>query len=281
MTRLRSLALVAGMLLLAAQVALAQEVGTIAAAEGQGDIGRGGNWTAATTGAAVYLGDQLRTGHPGHLRVVFQDDSVVTISDDSVVTIDKQLFDPDHGKAESLLGLLQGKLSTLVGEYYHRPGAVYEVKTPTAVGGVRGTEFAVSFDPDSEVTEVIGISGHVVVHSVIDPTGPGVLLTAREVSTVQPGKLPTAPRRLDDSIFRQQLEGIDFIGLSGGGARTAIAHGLQAGATVPPPDRAGSASGPPAVEHSPSQMEARDASDLVGQSPPVIESMKGQLGIQF
>jgi hypothetical protein len=281
MTRLRSLALVAGMLLLAAQVALAQEVGTIAAAEGQGDIGRGGNWTAATTGAAVYLGDQLRTGHPGHLRVVFQDDSVVTISDDSVVTIDKQLFDPDHGKAESLLGLLQGKLSTLVGEYYHRPGAVYEVKTPTAVGGVRGTEFAVSFDPDSEVTEVIGISGHVVVHSVIDPTGPGVLLTAREVSTVQPGKLPTAPRRLDDSIFRQQLEGIDFIGLSGGGSLTAIAHGLQAGATVPPPDRAGSASGPPAVEHSPSQMEARDASDLVGQSPPVIESMKGQLGIQF
>jgi hypothetical protein len=281
MTRLRSLALVAGMLLLAAQVALAQEVGTIAAAEGQGDIGRGGNWTAATSGAAVYLGDQLRTGHPGHLRVVFQDDSVVTISDDSVVTIDKQLFDPDHGKAESLLGLLQGKLSTLVGEYYHRPGAVYEVKTPTAVGGVRGTEFAVSFDPDSEVTEVIGISGHVVVHSVIDPTGPGVLLTAREVSTVQPGKLPTAPRRLDDSIFRQQLEGIDFIGLSGGGSLTAIAHGLQAGATVPPPDRAGSASGPPAVEHSPSQMEARDASDLVGQSPPVIESMKGQLGIQF
>jgi len=281
MTRLRSLALVAGMLLLAAQVALAQEVGTIAAAEGQGDIGRGGNWTPATTGAAVFLGDQLRTGRPGHLRVVFQDDSVVTISDDSVVTIDKQMFDPDHGKVESLLGLLQGKLSTLVGDYYHRPGAVYEVKTPTAVGGVRGTEFAVSFDPESEVTEVIGISGHVVVHSTIDPTGPGVLLTAREVSTVQPGKLPTAPRRLDDTIFRQELEGIDFIGLSGGGSLTAIAHGLQAGATVPPPDRAGSAGGPPAVEHSPSQVEARDASDLVGQSPPVIESMKGQLGIQF
>ena len=281
MIRLRLLSLAAGMLLLAAQAALAQEVGTIAAAEGQGEIGRGGTWTAATTGAAVQLGDQLRTGRPGHMRVVFQDDSVVTLSDDSVVSIDRQVFDPDHGKAESLLGLLQGKLSTLVGDYYHRPGAVYEVKTPTAVGGVRGTEFAVTFDPDSEVTEVIGISGHVVVHSVIDPTGPGVLLTAHETSTVEPGKLPTAPRRLDDTIFRQELEGIDFIGLSGGSSLTAIAHGLQAGATVPPPDRAGSAGGPPAVEHAPSQLDARDASGLVGQSPPVIESMKGQLGIPF
>jgi len=62
---------------------------------------------------------------------------------------------------------------------------------------------------------------------------------------------------------------------------TAIAHGLQAGATVPPPDRAGSAGGLPAVEHAPSQLDARDASGLVGQSPPVIESMKGQLGIPF
>ncbi len=280
MTRLRYLVLLAAALLLVPGLGRAQEVGTVAAVEGQGEIGHGGNWNAATPGASVHEGDQLRTGRPGRLKVVFRDDSVVTVSDESVVTIDKQVFDPDRGRVESLIGLLQGKLSTLVGEYYNRPGTAYEVKTPTAVGGVRGTEFAVSFDPDTEVTEVVGISGHVVVHSVIDPTGPGVLLTAHEASTVLPGQLPTAPRRLDDTLFRQDLEGIDFMGMRGVGSVN-LASGLQSGATVPPPDRAGIGSGPAPVGHSPSQPDARDASDLVGQSPPVIESMKGQLGIQF
>ena len=135
------------------------------------------------------------------MRIVFQDDSVLAVSESSFVTVNEQVFNPDTGKAKSFMELLQGKVNAVVSDYYHRAGNSYEIKTVTAVAGVRGTEFSMSYNPDQDVTEVVGISGHVEVHSMIDPTGPGVLLTANEVTTMPHGELPSraAPPRRDDS----------------------------------------------------------------------------------
>src|SRR5262249_27220679 len=106
------------LVLLFAVGARAQEVGTVAATDGTAQIGRRDLWITATAGAAIQRGDELLTGQPGHLRIVFQDDTVLTISDNSRVVVDEQVFDPSKGAARSLLGLLQGKVSALVGEYY-------------------------------------------------------------------------------------------------------------------------------------------------------------------
>src|SRR5262249_31901961 len=125
--------------------ARAQEVGTVAAVDGSAEIGRGGNWTTAAVGNPVHIGDELRTGRPGRLRVVFQDDSVLSVSDDSRVVVNEQMFDARKGTARALFNLLRGKITSVVSDYYHQPGAAYEVKTATAVAGVRGTEFAVEY----------------------------------------------------------------------------------------------------------------------------------------
>ena len=204
--------LLAAALLLLAGAVSAQEVGTVAAVEGTAEIGSGGSWTTAAAGAPVHRGDQLRTGAPGRMRVVFQDDSVLVVSESSLVTVNEQVFNPGTGKAKSFLELLQGGVNAVVSDYYHRAGNRYEIKTVTAVAGVRGTEFSMSYDPQQDVTEVVGISGHVEVHSMIDPTGPGILLTANEVTTVAHGALPSPPSRLDESLFRQRIEGLDFVG---------------------------------------------------------------------
>jgi hypothetical protein len=257
----------------------AQEIGTVASLEGQADIGRGGAWQPAAIGTAIHTGDELRTGTPGRLRIVFQDDSVVTVSDDSHLVIDQQVFDPNRGVAHSLIELLRGKVRSLVGEYYHTVGNRYEVKTPTAVCGVRGTEFVMSYDADTEATEVVGLSGHVEVHSILDPTGPGVLITAHEATVVRRGSLPAPPRRVEETMFRQRLEGIQFVG--GGRTESLVAgNPLRAGATVPPPERA-PASG--SVTQSPRQgpLERRDAGTLLHGSPPIIGASTGQLGIAF
>ena len=174
--------------------ALAQEVGTIAALDGSGKIGRRDLWIAATAGAAIQRGDELVTGQPGRMRIVFQDDTVLTIGDDSRIVVDEQVFDPDKGQTHSVLGLLQGKVSALVSEYYKRPGATYQIKTATAVAGVRGTEFVVTYDPRDNRTEVAGLSGTVEVRGAFDRSGGGVFITAQEVTTVTRGRLPTPPR---------------------------------------------------------------------------------------
>ena len=290
-TRLRrctgSSLLAAGLLLLAAAVS-AQEVGTVVAVEGVAEIGSGGVWTTATAGSPVHRGDQLRTGAPGRMRVVFQDDSVLAVSESSYVTVNEQVFNPTTGKAKSFMELLQGKVNAVVSDYYHRAGNSYEIKTVTAVAGVRGTEFSMAYNADLDVTEVIGISGHVEVHSMIDPTGPGILLTANEVSTIPHGAPPSRPRRIDETMFRQRLEGLDFIG--GGRAEGLMAgRALASGASVPAADRAAAVStsgvtgtvGITSTQTTRSSCVDVSAACLVGQPPDVVKNSTGQLGISL
>lgn len=260
------------------RLASAQEVGTVATLEGSADIGRGGTWTAAAIGAPISRSDEIRTASPGRLSIVFQDDTVLTVTDNSQIVIDEQVFNPSGGVVHSLIQLVRGKLNTVVGEYYHAPGTAYEVKTATAVAGVRGTEFSVSYDPATELTEVTGVSGVVQVHSALDPTGPGVLVRASEVTKVRRGQLPEAPRRLEETMFRQYLEGIQFVG---GGRAESLSAGnpMRAGGAVPPSERApGAPTGAPPGQN---PLERHDASNLIGQPPAIVKAMTGQLGISF
>ena len=179
--------LVAAALLLSAGVASAQEVGTVASVEGAAEIGNGGAWTAAATGSPVHRGDQLRTGTPGRMRVVFQDDSVLVVSESSFVTVNEQVFNPSTGKAKSYLELLQGKVSAVVGDYYNRAGNSYEIKTVTAVAGVRGTVLW----GDTDLDAICALDGHIEVRA-ISGNGPASQLAPGEcVNQMATGK--TAP----------------------------------------------------------------------------------------
>ena len=135
---------------------------------------------------------------------------MLSVSEESLVVVNEQVFDPANSKTRSYFDLVRGKLNSIVSDYYGRPGASYQVKTATAVAGVRGTEFSISYDPDDEVTEVLGFNGTVQVHSLLDPAGPGVIITANEATTVAQGRLPTLPQRYNESIIRHQLDGIQF-----------------------------------------------------------------------
>ncbi len=275
MTRLQRLAFGLAVLVGCALPALAQEVGTVAEFEGTADIGRGGVWTPAAIGAPIEQGDQLRTGKPGRFKIVFQDDSVLSVSEQSLVVVNEQVFDPANNKAHSYFDLIHGKLNSIVSDYYGRPGSSYQVKTATAVAGVRGTEFSVSYDPDDEVTEVLGFNGKVEVHSLLDPSGPGVIITAHEATTVQKGQLPTTPRRYNETFFRQQLEGFNVVG-GGRFESVATGHPLVSGSTVPRPDCA-----PKVLPNTLASGGVHDASTLVGQPPNVVKAMTGQLGISL
>lgn len=262
----------------------AQEVGTVASVDGTAAIWRGGNSITAAIGTPVQIGDQLATGKPGKLRVVFQDDSMLNLSDDSRVTVDENVFEPSQGKAKSLFGLLQGKVNAAVSEYYKRSGNTYEIKTETAVAGVRGTEFAVIFDPAAALTEVVGIEGAVHVHSLRDPEGEGVLITANEATSVGRNQLPTEPKRMNERLFRERLEGFDFIGRSRPEGLVNSAS-LASGGTVmrfggdQKIVTQGTAPGtePGLVKNIGTQ---GDATNLLGQ-PPSALNLTGQLGLDL
>jgi hypothetical protein len=274
---------VTAMLLALVLRATAQEVGTIAAVEGVAEIERGGARAPAENGAMIALGDQLWTGRPGRLRVVFQDESLLTLDDDSHVSVDEHVFDPGAtGKTRSLLGLLQGKVAAVVSDYYHQPGTRYEIKTPNAVAGVRGTEFSVRYDANADVTDVLSINGVVSVHSAVDPSAPGILITANEATSVVAAEPPSQPRRLDDLLIRQEQREIQFMG-TGSLESVSSAHPVVSGANVPQPDRAPAVvttaglNGSAAARGPVPQMQ--DASSLLGAPPAVVKTTTGNLGI--
>jgi hypothetical protein len=262
-------------LILLGAAAGAQEVGNVATARGATEIRRGGVATAAAVGMAVQMGDELRTAD-GQLRVVFRDDSVVDLDANSTIVVDEHVFDPAAGSFSSLLKLVHGKARALVSEYYRAPGASYQIETPTAVAGVRGTSFIVAYHVDRDATEVIGIQGQIEVRSLAARTD-AVYVSAQEATTILRGEAPTPPALLDERLFRDEVDGLELLAIGNFGSLSG-ARPLRAGASVPAPDRA-----PPAT--SPGGQLGRDqlrnTGDVVGQPLGVVESTRGRLGVPF
>jgi hypothetical protein len=261
--------------LVIAAAAAAEEVGTIASVRGIAEIGRGGTRTAAVVGAPVELGDELRTGPDGQLRAVFRDDSVIDLTESSSLVVDEQVFDPEASRFSSLMRLVQGKARALVGKYYSTPGAAYEVQTPTAVAGVRGTTFMVAYNPDLDATEVIGIHGRVQVRSLDERVGESVYVTSQEMTTVFRDEAPTAPEEIEDRLFHHEIEGLEILAIGSIGTQ-ATTSGLSGGNSVP------------ATEHAPTTTglvgqlgrdQLRNAGDVAGQPLTVIDATRGSLGV--
>lgn len=247
------------------------EIGTVASIEGTAEIGREGSWVAAEVGAPVHADDLLRTGKPGHMRVVFDDDTVLTLGDESELTIADHVFAPDQGEARSLVDLLSGTVNAVVSEYYRNPNAAYEVKTKTATAGVRGTEFVVSYEPGEKITEVFVVDGRVEVTSQIEDVENTVFLNANEVTYVRAGELPSAPNRYEEGVLRQRLDNIDFIGERG-------FEGLAARSLVSLNVRSGKPSALSGASDS-SRKHVYDATDLLGQNAQAVG--RRSLGINF
>jgi hypothetical protein len=114
---------------------------------------------STTAEQALYPGMSLGEGDiinvPGGCQVSLslRDGSQLQLPSSSVVQIDTLRDSPDHKMPQVKLKLLQGKISLSL--FKKRPaGATFEVATPRATTGVRGTEFRVSHDPGTELSAI-------------------------------------------------------------------------------------------------------------------------------
>jgi hypothetical protein len=286
MVRLRRHGLIVTVLMLLARTAWADAAGTVAVLEGTVEVGRIGAWEAARIGMPVNIGDEVRTREEGRVRVVFQDSSVLNVGPETTVSVDKHSLDPAKGIFTTLLRLGRGKVRALVGADHERPRTLYEIETPTAISAVRGTEFVIAYDPVADVTDVVGVAGQVAVNSTLDRTRRGVIVGTQHLTKVARGKLPTAPVRVDEKLFRQYLEDLEFIG-SGRSESMILADPLITGSAVPSADSAAALPAlKVAVPEAPVKIPdadvglGQDAASLL-QQPPASVQDAGQLGIEF
>lgn len=115
-------------------------------------------------GMKVYAGDRILTAEDGRVRIRFPELSEIFVSPQSDIVVAEALIEKRNGPAKRtiLLDLVKGRVRSRVQGRYNDGESRFEVKTPAAVAGVRGTDFTVSFEGGAEwKTEVRTTTGEV------------------------------------------------------------------------------------------------------------------------
>jgi hypothetical protein len=89
----------------------------------------------------LYTGDTIVTLETGRTRFKLNDESTVTIAPETKLVINQSVYDPAKKSRTSFMGMSVGKARFLVKKLTDFQRSVFKVKTPTAVCGVRGSDF--------------------------------------------------------------------------------------------------------------------------------------------
>jgi hypothetical protein len=105
---------------------------------------RGGDWKSAKDGMVILPGDEVKTAERNSVEVLMDGGKVgqVEIKEGSLFRIQKAETDPATGDKSTILDLAMGKI--LVKVEALKGNSKFEVRTPTALTGVRGTVFEVT-----------------------------------------------------------------------------------------------------------------------------------------
>ena len=91
----------------------------------------------------------METGSNSALHITFMDDAVLRIGSKSQVVLDEFVYDPNTGKGKMVTHLSKGVIRFISGKM-SKQGV--KIMTPTAVIGIRGTDFIVSVDDDGSTS---------------------------------------------------------------------------------------------------------------------------------
>ena len=126
--------------------ALAADIGLIKVAKGSVQIQRGAASMPAAVGTGLQASDVILTGADGSAGITFTDNSLVSVGPNSVFAIDKYSFDSTTHAGVFEGNLRQGRLAAVSGKMVKQSPESMKIRTPSAVMGVRGTEFVVQVD---------------------------------------------------------------------------------------------------------------------------------------
>lgn len=150
-----------------------------------------GSRAEAIEGARILPRDQIETLKGGRARIDFTDGNKIHIQEKTQIKIER--YDGEGAQKKAVIELLRGRIRNQVKQKYMGEQSGYEVHTRSAVAGVRGTDFIVTFDPSvQETTTVHTLEGQVLLKSArIDLAADNALMIKKNsfASLVEPGGL--------------------------------------------------------------------------------------------
>ena len=210
-------------------VALAFPPGLSAQAQSAGQIARlipnvnlqhGAKVQLASAGAKVLWGDKVVTDQGGRARITLDDGSILNVGSNSSIVVVQH----DAANQRTQIDLAYGRLRASAVRLA-RAGSDFKVRTPTAVAGVVGSGFDISFLND--ITSLHVTEGSV---NLCNLGGQCVTVGAGFTSTIRGNQAPSQPAPTAPSTATENVQStsVTGTGATGGGATTGAAVGASA-----------------------------------------------------
>jgi hypothetical protein len=161
---MRVAALIAGLLLATSAWA---DIGSVTESSGTAIIKRGKDTIQVSKGTEIKTNDRVETKN-GKVKIVFKDDTNVTVTESSSLVIDDFVYDPKSGAGKLGLKAAAGTVRYVSGNIAKDPKNV-KINTPTAAIAVRGTDFVMAVSetgasmimlmPTCEIEQNINLKG--------------------------------------------------------------------------------------------------------------------------
>ena len=142
------------------------DIGSVTELSGIAIIKRGKETIQVSKGTSVAKNDKVETKN-GRLKIVFADNTTVTVTESSALVIDDFVYDSSKGSGKLDLKATAGTVRYVSGNIAKDPRAV-NIKTPTASIAVRGTNFVMAVNeiggstvilmPDQDIDPKLNLS---------------------------------------------------------------------------------------------------------------------------
>jgi hypothetical protein len=126
--------------------AMPADVGEVKVAKGTAYLERGAEKLPVRIGLPVQASDKVVTAADGTVGITFADNSLLSVGPDSVLAIDRYVFDSTTHAGQFDSTLSKGTLAVISGKMVKQSPDAMRIHTPSAIMGVRGTEFIVKVD---------------------------------------------------------------------------------------------------------------------------------------
>jgi hypothetical protein len=156
------------------------EIGSVTESSGTAIVKRGKDTIQIAKGTLIETNDKIETKN-GKVKIVFKDDTNVTVTESSSLIIDDFVYDPKSGAGKLGLKAAAGTVRYVSGSIAKDPKNV-KINTPTAAIAVRGTDFVMAVSetgssmimlmPTCEIENNVNLKGLICGSGAIDVETP-------------------------------------------------------------------------------------------------------------
>ncbi len=160
------------------------DVGVVVSIKGEAFASSDAGTRQLEEGDSIFLGETISTRQESQIEIQFLDDTALSQGENSETRIDEYVYDPDNGSNSSLLlEMSKGVFRTVTGEIAKQNPDGFNLKSPMALIGIRGTTVVGSVSSDG-TTEKWGVEQIGTDHVLVVQDGFGNIQFISEASLV-------------------------------------------------------------------------------------------------